>query len=252
MVKQAWVYLALVSAALLLAQCAPAGSLARPTAVPPAPTALTTSPTAAPSAQSILAESVRKLNDAESYKFSITASLLAPFEGKQREWKYKGEGAAARPDKYQWTLEGQADVFFKVVGVGDQVSCADTRGERRDCSLANGGPRPGSSPYTVIAYLKNFAQVGEATTKSIGGADFDHLTFVPSLPKVSSLDTGHGRALSGVTGVTGEVWIDRQSRLPHQEKTVIRSKAQPSGEDVVEMTLVFADYGRPVDIRTSR
>ena len=242
--------LLLVFLALLSVGCVVRGSVAQSGLTPTPPTPLPkATPAPALAAQGILAESVQQLNGAESYKFTIAATLRNVFEGKDREWKYTGKGSAAKPNRYQWTLEGSADALFEVVTSGGQLYCADTRGERKDCTLASGGPNPGSSPYTVLSFLRNFDQVGEVTTKALQGADFYHMTFSPSLPKVSSQDAGHNRALANVTSVAGEVWIDKQSRLPQQERVLVKSKSPSTGEETVEMTVVFSDYGKPVDIR---
>ncbi len=244
----------------LLTQCA-STSITPQAGTPPTPAVApaTALPTEAPKGQkindgarSIATDSVEKLNQADSYQFSISSTLQTTVEGKPREWKFSGTGAVAKPAKIQWSIEGQADVFFKVVSVGGQSYCADTRGEIKDCNLAFGGPKPGASPYTVISYLQNFDQVGNAATQTIQGKDYSYLTFSPSLQKVAALDSAHAKALANVASVNGEMWIDKSTKLPYQEKVLIRYKSQGSGEDTVETTITFQKYNEPVDIRLPR
>lgn len=245
----------LVILASFLTQCTSTGGITRtPTTTPP-----TTKPDATPKgqqtgsgSQTIMSESVQLLNDAGSYQFSISAILRTTFEGKPKEWTYSGAGAVAKPAKIQWSLEGQADVFFKVVSVDGKIYCADARGENKDCSLAFGGPGPGASPYTIISYLQNFERSSEATTKNIQGKEYSFITFSPSLPKIASLDPAHAKALAAVESVAGEVLIDKVSKLPYQEKVLIKYKPQTPGAEMVESTITFQQYNQPVDIRSPR
>ncbi|MCL4367751.1 MAG: hypothetical protein M1358_07130 [Chloroflexi bacterium] len=236
-------------------QCISGGGAARPVASPGLataepnkgePTKSAPTLTSKAAAQAAFSESVGKFNDLQSYQFDVSAVL------KNTVWTYKGSGAFAKPDRMQWTLEGRADVVFHVVGAAGKVFCADSRGENtRDCSFAFGGPLPGSSPYTIVAYLKNAEQVGTLDEKTIGGVPHDHVTFSPSLPKVSSLDAGHSRALSGVSSVLGEIWIDKKSRLPVRENVEVKTSSG-SAEETVEMTLVFSKFNEQVDINLPR
>lgn len=242
----------------LLTQCAPArATLTAPTATPPTivPTTGPKSPPetkAASDGRALLVESIRLLDQANSYQIAISSTLRTSIEGKPRDWKFSGTGEIARPASIQWSLEGSADTFFKVVRVGNQYYCADARGESKNCDLTFGGPRPGASPYTTIAYLRNFDQAGEPMTKSIGGKNYHYLTFAPSLPQVAAIDTAHGRALTNVASVSGEVWIDQNSKLPYQESVTIRYRPLASGEDTVDTTIIYEKYNQPVDIKMSQ
>ena len=218
------------------------------TAAAPTPKQKAPGTSAGDSAQSVLEEAIRKLEEVQSYQIGIKAVLTSTFEGSPREWSYTGSGALARPDKIQWTLEGQADVYMRVVGSGGKVSCTDTRGPNtRDCSLAFGGPRPGSSPFTVIYYLKNFDRATALDQSTIGGTVYDRVVFSPSLEKVSSIDSAHARALSNVTSVQGEAWIDKKTRLPFRERVVVKSTS-PRGDETVDMTIEFSKFNEQVNI----
>jgi len=250
------VYLAvLLMAGLLTVRCATGGSRAIATPGTGAPTATIAEPkqpTAKPGAdisgQEVLSEAVRHLDQAQSFQFEVSAVLKSTQDGQPREWSYKGTGASAKPDKIQWTLEGQADVYMRVVASGDKISCTDTRGPNtKDCSLAFGGPRPGSSPFTVLSYLKNFEKVTVMDQQTIGGTSYDHLVFSPSLAKVSAIDPAHSRALSSVSSVRGEVWVDKKTRLPVRERAVVKSPSS-SGDEIVDTTIIFSKFNEQVNI----
>ncbi len=245
-----------------LVQCAPAQAPAPVSPTSVGQTATSAKPVGTPAkaatpkdtsdARTILTESVRLLNQTDSYQFAVSATAFTPFESKIREWRYSGNGAAAKPDKIQWSLEGQADVVFNVVSAGGKLHCADSRGENKDCSLAFGGPKPGSSPYTVIGYLKNFDSVGPLASKTVGGKEYYYITFSPSLTKMSSIDSAHSKATASVAAVNGEVLIDKSSKLPYQEKVTVKYQPQAGGGETVEMTITFARYNAPVDIKMPR
>lgn len=243
---------------VFLSNCATATGVV-PTSTQTPASHTTTAPSATPKnnkgendARTLLVDSVRALGQTNSYHFSVVAALRTTFEGKPREWTFSGVGAAAKQGKVQWTLEGQADVFFEVVSADGQIYCSDSRGENKDCSLAFGGPRPGASPYTVISYLQNFDEVGEMTTKSIQGKEYFHVPFSPSLQRVAALDASHAKALANVASVNGEVWIDRNTKLPHMEKAVVTYRPTATGEDSVEMAVTFEKYNQAVDIKLPR
>ncbi len=242
--------------ATLAAGCASGGSVASLT---PSPTAAPTTipkqeatPAPTRAAGSVLSETIEKLDQAQSYQFEVSAVLMSMFEGRLRGWEYKGAGAFARPDKIQWTLQGQSDVHLRVASSGGNIYCEDSRGANtRDCSLAFGGPRPGSSPFTVLAYLKNAVQNQDVDERSVEGVIYDHFAFSPSLQKVSSLDSGHLRALSAVKSVTGEVLIDKSTKLPFQERVTV-TLPSPTGDETVQVILSFSKFNEPVEIRLPR
>ena len=246
--------LPLILAGLLaLSACIPAAQpTSSPTSVPtptPATPAVPTE-TAAPTAQQVLAQTVAKLDAASSYRFNIAATLNYAFENTTVEWKYQGQGAFSAPASYEWTIEGQADVMLRAISVDGKTSCADTRGiPPPGCSLAWGGPSPGSSPYTAIAYIRNVQQVGDLQTKDLDGKPHYYIIFTPSLSKVAALDTAHSAALGTVSGVSGELWIDIATGLPRREKVVIELSPPSRSKQRVEITLGFFDYGKPVEIR---
>jgi len=154
------------------------------------------------------------------------------------------------PDKYQWLITGPADTVYQVTSVGGQTRCADTSGQRSgdDCALAWGGVGIGSSPYTLLAYLKYPAQVRDLGDTRLD-TEVHHLAFVPDLAKIAALDAAHARTLQRITEVAGEVWIDRATKLPMQETVAVRFRREAGREETVTTTLVFTDYGQPVDIR---
>ena len=222
-----------------------------PTSPLPSPTATVEplpSPTPVLGARQLLEETIAKLGRAGSYRFTISATHSYMFENTMVEWRYQGQGAYAAPARYEWSIEGQADVTLHVVAVGNQTYCADTRGRQTECSLAWGGPSPGSSPYTLLAYLRNFEGVGQLETSSLEGKDYYHFPFSPSKAEVAALDEAHQAAMASVSTVQGELWVDKATGLPRREKVVVECTVSPGRQQKVEMTLSFFDFGQPVEI----
>ncbi len=116
-------------------------------------------------------------------------------------------------------------------------------------SLAWGGPNPGSSPYTVVAYLRKYGEVGDLKVQSLGGREYYHLTFSPALQRVAALDAAQERAVAVVQSVKGDIWIDKDSRMPYQEQVIVKSKGPEGNEETVDMSLLFSDYNKPVEIK---
>ena len=205
----------------------------------------TGSPTA--TAADELRRYVEAFGQVASFTFTVEADHHLTFEGKPQIWHYSGSGAYASPDWFRWRLQGQADVAVAVVSEGGQTRCEDTRGAvTADCSLFWSGPLAGSSPYAVISYLKEFGEVTASGAQSIEGREYAYFAFVPDLDEVSALDRAAADQMAKLTAVECEVWIDKDSGLPRRETARIRAKSRGGQEEVVEVTIDFADYNRPV------
>ncbi|MCL4459547.1 MAG: hypothetical protein M1136_12700 [Chloroflexi bacterium] len=197
----------------------------------------------------LLETALSKMDKAASYRFTISATHHYTYEGRPSEWKYEGQGAIIWPNRFQWTLSGQADVLKTVTSVDGKTFCADSRGERRDCTLAWGGIGPGSSPYTLIVYLRNFGTVSDLGVQVLGGTEHQHLAFSPVLAKVAAVDATHARDMAKVIAVDGEVWIDKITELPRQERVIVKYKSPTGQEETADTTLTFLDYGKPIEIK---
>lgn len=196
-----------------------------------------------------LRQSVQKLEQAASYRFSIKGAHHLTFESKPETWHYSGSGAYVRPDRIRWHLEGQADVMFDVVSVGGETRCADTTGKPiADCSLAWGGPLPGTSPYIVIAYLKNFGKVVASEARSIDGQRHAYFAFTPEKSKVAALGRVYAESMAKVIAVEGEVWVDQGSGLPRREVVKVKAISQTGQEQTMDVTIDFSSYDQPVEI----
>lgn len=185
----------------------------------------------------------RKLQEAKSYRFSIEAV----HKTSAGDWRYTGEGAFAAPNKFRSTLRGQADVTFVAVYDGQRAYCADTRGEQSACSVAWGGPAPGTSAYLALAYVR-FPLKIEALSGLGATADEWRFRFVPELTTVAAQNKAFTSALSSVQGVTGELTVDPASMRPRQERLVVNLQEQGRQAETVELLLRFHDYDQPVEI----
>lgn len=217
--------------------------------VAPSTSVPATRPTGSPTATA--AEDLRRYVEAfgqvSSFTFAVEANHHVTFESKPQVWHYSGSGAYASPDWFRWRLQGQADVTVAVVSEGGQTQCEDTRGAvTADCSLFWGGPLPGSSPYAVIVYLREFGEVTASGVRSIQGKEYAYFAFVPDLGRVSALGGAAADQVAKLTGVECEVWVDKDTGLPRRETARIRAKSRGGQEEVVEVTIDFADYNRPV------
>lgn len=197
----------------------------------------------------VLSQAVQKLNQVDSFKFKIDMSYNWTYEGQDQDWPFTGEGAWAKNDRFYSFLSGPADteLIFRIIDGNSQ--CEDTRGTIADCPKSFGSIGYGSSPYTAIAYLKNYGTVADPTVKSLEGNDYYSIGFAPKLDKVASLDTGHAQALQKVSGVEGEVLIDKKDLTLKQETVKVKFVAATGATEIVSTTLTFYDYNKPVEIK---
>jgi hypothetical protein len=136
-----------------------------------------------------------------------------------------------------------------VISVAGQTRCADTRGVLgSNCSLAWGGPLPGTSPYTVIAYLRLPDKVVARGAKSLDGKEYDYFTFTPDKSKIAALSAAHAQEAAKVLDVQGEVWVDRKTGLPRREAVKVKAVSRTGQEESMDVTVDFSNYGEPVDI----
>lgn len=197
----------------------------------------------------VLADTLSRLDTAGGYRYNITATLSYSVEDKLVEWKYAGQGATAPPDRYEWNIEGPADQRWHVVGVGGQTACSDAGGtQTAECGLAWGGPSPGASPYTAIAYLRFSEETGELKFISLASRDYYNFTFSPSLIKLSGLDDSHQQAIRQVTKASGEAWVDRTTGALRRFQVAILSVTPSGREQQTVLALTFFDQGEPVEI----
>ncbi|MCL4534533.1 MAG: hypothetical protein M1370_05150 [Bacteroidetes bacterium] len=222
---------------------------ARPAPETEAP-ALTPSPPAGvggPAA--LLADTLGRLDSSAGYRYSITSTLSFEIEGKPVDWRYTGQGATAPPDRYEWDIRGPAGQSWHVVSVAGQTVCSDSGGpQKTGCGLAWGGPSPGSSPYTAIAYLRFAEELGGLERVSMADRDYYHFTFSPSLAQLTGLDDSHQAAIRQVTNARGEVWVDKMTGTLRRVQIAILSVTPSGREQQTSLALTFFELGQPVDI----
>lgn len=212
-----------------------------------APVALPKTPTTAPAATStpspgtLLGIAVKRLQEAESYKFKIMATHTWTFEGKPQDWAFKGEGACSG-NKFRSSMEGPADTMLSVRHIDGKIEAWDTRGRISNPSTTFGGPGFGTAPYTAIAYLRKFKEVATASTT----AETWHFTFKPDMVAVAALDIAHAADMERVKKVEGEAWVNKTSGNIEKEKVRVEFVGRSGASEAVTMTLEFYDYNKPV------
>ncbi|MFH1486308.1 MAG: hypothetical protein ABIH46_09575 [Chloroflexota bacterium] len=194
-----------------------------------------------PSPATLLGSAVERFQDAESYKFTISAIHTWSFEGKTQDWVFKGEGASSG-NKFRSLLEGPADSWFYVKHTGDTIEAWDTQGEIANPSSTFGAPGFGTAPYTAIAYLREFKEAASASA----AADIWHLTFKPDLAAVAAIDAAHADALKRVKRVEGEVWVTKDTGAIEKETVRVEFEARSGVAQTFAITLEFYDYNQPV------
>jgi hypothetical protein len=207
------------------------------------------SPSQPAQADTILAQAINDLKNANSFRFQASAVHRWEYNGRQQEWVFVGEGAYEAPDKFYSRMEGPADADLRMTVRGSQILAADSRGEVANPTLAYGGPGNGASPLTVISYLRNYQQAAGATISTLNNQDVYRINFVPNLSQVAALDVGQSRSMARIQSVEGQVWVDRDERRVRQQQVTVRSADPGGGTSSVQITMRFSDFNRPVEIR---
>ncbi len=236
----------------------PARSVAAPpasvSAVSPAPSQSSTAspappPAGRPSPTEALVTALSRLDSSVGYRYSITSTLSYTVNNQPVEWKYTGQGATAPPDRYEWDLRGPTGQRWHVVGVAGETACQDDLGSQDSgCGLAWGGPSPGSSPYTAIAYLRFAEPTDSLEDVQSGGRDYYAFTFAPALASLGSLDDSHRKVVRQVWTATGTAWVDKGTGALRRLEVSVVSVASSGREQQTRLALTFFDLGQAIDI----
>lgn len=218
-------------------------------------TATVTPPSVAPPAGTfpdagaqIMATAVDNFSNASSFRFQTSTVHDWEEGGVPQSWVFVGTGAYEAPGRFYSSMEGPADVFLRVRVSDGEIVAEDTRGLVPNPPLDFGGPTPGSSPLTAIAYLRNQQQVSGFSLATLENEPVYRISYVPNLAQVAALDTSRPDALARVDAVEGQVFVTRDTSIIRQQIVTVRGTDPAGRPTTVEMTMRFADYDRPVTI----
>lgn len=202
----------------------------------------------APEDRRVLAEAIEQFRQAQSFRFRVEIAHHWRLGDQPQTWYFQGEGAYQAPDRFVSRVWGPADTEFGLTVQGSTVRALDTRGEIASPSLASGGPVPGGSPFTVLAFLRNAQEWFALAEPAAGDGSRLRAAFTPALAQVAALDAAHTRALSAFQQVTGQVEVDRATATLQKETVQIRYR-RPNGDvERVEVALSLFAYNQPVKI----
>ena len=196
----------------------------------------------------IMATALDQFAQAGSFRFQTSTVHDWEEAGVAHSWVFVGSGAYEAPGRFYSFMEGPADVFLRVVVRDGAILAENSRGPVPNPPLDFGGPTPGSSPLTAIAYLRNQQQVSGFALATLENEPVYRISYVPNLARVAALDTGQPDALARVDAVEGQVFVTRDTSTIRQQIVTVRGTDPAGRPTTVEMTMRFSDYGRPVTI----
>ena len=244
---------ALALVPLLVSGCTGIGEIARviPIGDDPPPALidhLPGSPAGPATAEMVLGTAMEKFKNADSFRFQASAIHQWELDGNLHEWVFVGGGAYSAADGFFSRMEGPADTDLRLWIIDGRIFAEDTRGPIANPSSAFGGPGQGASPFTVIAYLRNYQQASQLQVASLGDEQVFTMTFVPNLSSVAALDAGQASTLARVSEISGQVWVDKSNQRITQEQVTVRYSEPNGAQSAVEMTLRFSAFDEPVEI----